>query len=181
MLKKILLIAAALVVALVAAVLIAASLKPDTFRIERSAVLAASPQALFEQVNDPRKFNAWNPWLKLDPQVKNTFSGPASGVGAACSWAGNGDVGEGTSTITESKPNELVCFKMEFRKPMEGVSTCDFTFVPQGDQTKVTWSMHGPQPFVGKVMSVFIDCDKMCGDQFEKGLASLGEAAQAKP
>ncbi len=173
MLKKILLGALALIVTVVATVLVIAALQPDTFRIERSAVLPASPQVLFEQVNDPRKFEAWNPWSKLDPQVKNTFSGPPSGVGAACSWSGNSDVGVGTSTLIESKPGELLRFKMEFRKPMASTCTCDFTFTPVGDQTKVTWSMYGQQPFVGKLFGLFVDCDKLCGEQFEKGLGSL--------
>jgi uncharacterized protein YndB with AHSA1/START domain len=148
-------------------------MRPNTFRIERSVTIAATPAALFEKVNDPKKFQEWNPFDQADPNAKHTFSGPASGVGAACSWAGNSEVGEGTSTISESKPGELVRFNMEFRKPMNSTCTTDFTFKPDGDKTVVTWAMHGPQPFLGKAMSLFIDCDKMCGDQFEKGLANL--------
>ncbi len=33
--------------------------------------------------------------------------------------------------------------------------------------------MQGKKPFIGKVMSLFMDCAKMCGDDFEKGLAKL--------
>lgn len=179
MIKKILLGLVAIFIIL--AVVIA--MRPDTFRYSRSRTIAAAPAVLFEQVNDPHKFEKWNPWQKLDPNIKNTYSGPATGVGAACSWSGNMNVGEGTSTIIETRPGELVRMKMEFRKPMAGVSTTDFTFTPQGDKTLVTWSMYGPQPFIGKAMSLFMDCDKMCGDQFEKGLANLAEVvgAPAKP
>src|SRR3954447_16385990 len=129
--------------AIVAVVLVIAATRPAEFRVERSASLPASPQALFEQVNDHHKFSVWNPFLKLDPNVKNTYSGPDSGVGAVCSWDGNNDIGAGCSTITESKPNELVRCRMDWKRPMEGVATVDFTFKPAGDKTVVTWAMYG--------------------------------------
>jgi hypothetical protein len=157
--------------------LAAVALRSPNFRVERSAALAASPAALFEQVNDHRKFAVWNPFMKLDPNVKNTYSGPGAGVGAVCSWDGNKNIGAGSSTITESVPNQLVRMRMDWKRPMEGVATVDFTFKPEGDKTVVTWAMYGTNNFVGKMMSLFIDCDKMCGPQFEQGLADLGRLA----
>lgn len=175
MFKKILIGLAAIIVIF----LIVVALQPADFRVERSATLAASPAALFAHVNDHHKFAVWNPWLKLDPNVKNTYSGPESGVGAVCSWQGNSEVGAGASTIIESKPGELVRFKMDWKEPMEGTSTVDFTFKPAGDKTVVTWAMYGQNGFMGKAVSLFMDCDKMCGPQFEKGLADLGAVAAA--
>jgi hypothetical protein len=167
------------IAALIGVFLIAAATRPAEFRVERSATLAASPAALFEHVNNHHKFAVWNPFLKLDPNVKNTYSGPESGVGAACSWEGNNDVGAGSCTIIESKPGELVRSRMDWKRPMEGTSTVDFTFKPNGDKTVVTWAMYGKNNFMGKVVSLFIDCDKICGPQFEKGLADLGAVAAA--
>jgi hypothetical protein len=166
-------------VAVIALFLIYAATRPADFRVERSLAIAATPAALFDQVNDHHKFNAWNPFLKVDPNVKNTYSGPTSGVGAVCAWDGNSDIGAGSSTITESKPGELVRMRMDWKRPMEGTSTVDFTFKAQGDKTVVTWAMYGKNNFLGKVMSVFMDCDKMCGPPFEEGLASLGKIAAA--
>ena len=168
-------------VAIIALILIVAAFRPNEFRVKRSATLSASPIALFAHVNDHHKFAVWNPWMKLDPAVKNTYSGPEAGVGAVCSWEGNSNVGAGTATIIESKPGELVRLKMDWKKPMEGTSTVDFTFKPVGNQTEVTWEMYGQNNYLGKLMSLFIDCDKMCGEQFEKGLVSLGEVAAATP
>ena len=175
MLKKILLG----LVAVIALFLAYAATRPADFRVERSATLAASPAALFAQVNDHHKFNDWNPFLKVDPNVKNTYSGPTSGVGAKCSWDGNRDIGAGSATIVESKPGELVRMRMDWKRPMEGTSTVDFTFRPVGDKTVVTWAMYGKNNFVGKVVSIFMDCDKMCGPPFEQGLADLGKVAAA--
>lgn len=173
--KKILLSLAVVI----AVFLIVVATRPADFRVERSATIAASPSALFEQVNDHRKFAVWNPFMKLDPNVKNTYSGPDSGVGAVCSWDGNSDIGAGSATITESKPGELVRQRMDWKRPMEGVATVDFTFKPEGDKTVVTWAMYGKNGFMGKAVSLFMDCDKMVGPQFEKGLAELGKVAAA--
>ena len=168
-------------VALVVVLLVVAAARPADFRVERTATLAATPAALFEQVNDHHKFVVWNPFMKLDPHVKNTFTGPDAGVGAVCSWEGNSDIGAGSCTIIESKPGELVRCRMDWKRPMESTSTVDFTFKPQGDKTVVTWAMYGKNNFLGKVVSVFMDCDKICGPQFEKGLVNLGEIASATP
>ena len=171
MIKNILIGLAAVIVIF----LIIVATRPADYRVERSATLAASPAALFEQVNDHHKFVVWNPFMKLDPNVKNTFSGPDSGVGAVCSWDGNSDIGAGSATIIESKPNELVRLRMDWKRPMEGVATADFTFKPEGDKTAVTWAMYGKNGFMGKAMSLFMSCEKMCGPEFEKGLADLGK------
>jgi uncharacterized protein YndB with AHSA1/START domain len=161
-------------VGLVAFVLLLAATRPADFRVERSATIAATPDALFAQVNDHKKFQKWNPWDKMDPTVKNTYSGPDSGVGAVCSWVGE-KIGEGTATIIESKPGELVRERMDWKKPMEGTSTVDFTFKAEGDKTVVTWAMYGKNNFTGKLFSLFMNCDKMCGPEFEKGLADLAK------
>lgn len=176
MIKKILLG----LVALIVIVLIVAAMQPSSYRVERSATIAATPQALFEQVNDHKKFDAWNPWSKMDPSAKNTYSGPDTGVGSACSWVGE-KVGEGTATITESKPGELVRQRMDWKKPMEGTSTVDFTFQPDGDKTIVTWAMYGDNNFMGKLFSLFMSCESMCGPEFEKGLADLEKIVTTAP
>ena len=157
--------------------LIVVATRPADFRVERSATLSASTAALFEQVNNHHKFAVWNPFMKLDPNVKNTYSGPESGVGAVCSWEGNRDVGAGSCTIIQSQPGELVRCRMDWKRPMEGTATVDFTFKPAGGKTVVTWAMYGKNSFMGKAVSLFMDCDKICGPQFEKGLDALGALA----
>src|SRR5260221_14652047 len=107
----------------------------------------------------------------MDPNAATTFGGPASGVGATMDWAGNMKVGEGSMTIVESHPNDLVRFRLDFQKPFAGTNTAEFTFQPQGGQTQVTWSMTGHNNFMGKAMGLVMNCDKMVGGQFEQGFA----------
>jgi hypothetical protein len=176
---KAILIGLSAIVVLVGILFGVVATRPAGFRVEREALLAASPMALFEQVNDHRKFAVWNPFLKLDPHVKNTYTGPDSGVGAVCTWDGNREVGAGSCTIVESRPGQRIRCRMDWTRPMTGTSTVDFTFEPSPDGTLVTWAMYGRNSFMGKAASLFFDCEKICGPRFEKGLADLGKAALA--
>jgi Polyketide cyclase / dehydrase and lipid transport len=155
--------------------------RPNDFRVERSATMAASPAAVFEQVNDFHNWEAWSPWAKMDPNAKNSFEGPTSGEGAKFGWSGNSDVGEGNMEIVESKPGELVRVRLDFVRPMEGTNDVQFKIEPQGGRTKVTWSMAGKNNFMGKAIGLFMDCEKMVGDQYDQGLANLKTIVEAQP
>lgn len=169
MLKKILLG----FLALVAVLLVVVALRPGAYRVERSVVIAAPAAQIFSHVNNLRRTEAWNPWLKLDPAIKIGYAGSAEGVGAVSTWAGNSEVGEGTQTIVESRTNQLVRVKLDFKKPFEDTSTGEFTFSPDKNGTRVTWAMYGENKFLAKAICLFMNQDKMVGDAFEKGLATL--------
>jgi hypothetical protein len=167
-----------IIVVAIALVLIVAARQPDEFRVSRSTVLPAAASVVFPHVNELRKWETWSPWARLDPDAKSTFEGPAAGTGAVMRWAGNKNVGEGSMTITDSRANELVRFRLEFLKPFKATNTAEFEFRPQGDQTHVTWSMYGENNFMSKVISLFINCEKMVGGQFEQGFANLKEVVE---
>jgi Polyketide cyclase / dehydrase and lipid transport len=176
MLRKILLV----VVAVVAVFALVVAVQPSEFRIARSATIAAPPPEVFAQVNDFHRWQDWSPWAKLDPAAKATFEGPVAGEGAIFRWAGNSEVGEGSMTLTESRPSELVRIKVDFVKPMAGTSHNVFTFTPQGGSTGVTWTMSGRNDnFFAKAVCMFMNPDKMLGDYFEKGLANLKAVSEA--
>lgn len=162
-----------LIVIAVITLLVIAAMQPTDFRITRTGTISAPASAIFPQVNNLQNWDAWSPWAKLDPNAKNSFEGPKEGVGAKMSWAGNNKVGVGSMTITESRPSDFIQFKLEFLKPMQATNTAEFTFTPEGDQTSVTWSMSGTNNFMGKLMGLIMNCDKMVGGQFEQGLAAL--------
>jgi uncharacterized protein YndB with AHSA1/START domain len=169
---------ALIIVALVAGVLIFAATKPDTFRVERSIAIKAPPEKIFPLIDDFKRWDAWSPWEKKDPAMKRSYGAITSGKGAHYTWQGNGDVGEGSMDITESVPPSKVALKLDFVKPFEGHNLVEFTLVPKGGMTNVTWSMFGPAPFMSKVMQVFMNMDSMIGKDFEAGLASLKAAAE---
>ena len=175
MLKKILIA----LVAIVAIFIIVVAMQPSEFRVERSTTIAAPAETVFAQVNDLHKWDAWSPWAKIDPEAKISFEGPESGTGSMLRWSGNSQVGEGTMTLTENRPNEFINIKTDIVKPMEVSNTTEFSFKPEGDQTHVTWTLYGHQNFVGKVFCLVMNGKKMMGELLEKGLAQLKTVAEA--
>jgi hypothetical protein len=155
--------------------------RPGEFQVTRSASIAAPAPAVFVQVNELRKWPAWSPWAKKDPQMKQTYQGPTAGTGAVTAWQGNKDVGEGRMTIVESRPAELIRFKLEFLEPFAATNSAEFTFKPEGGGTRVTWTMQGQSNFIGKALHLAFDFDKMIGADFEQGLAGIKRIVESGP
>ncbi len=164
--------------AIIAIILIIASMQPDTFRVERSITINASQAKVFALVNDLHQWNSWSPFEKLDPAMKKTFSGRASGVGAVYEWDGNGSAGAGRMEIIDTS-SSTITFKLDFLRPFEGHNTAEFIFQPEGNGTKVTWAMYGPNNFAGKVIGLFLNMDKALGKEFEEGLSNLKSLTEA--
>ncbi len=171
-------IIALIVVGLIAALLIYAATRPDTFRLQRSITINAPPEKIFSRINDFNNWRAWSPWETIDPALKRTYGGVVDGRGAVYEWEGNNQVGQGRMEILESVPSSKILIKLDFLKPFEGHNTAEFTLAGRGGSTDVTWAMYGPLPFMAKVMSVFCMMERMVGPQFETGLANLKKATE---
>ena len=167
-----------IVVAAIAALLIFAATRPDTFHVERTARINAPAEKIFPLIDDFHRWGTWSPYEKLDPDMQRSFGGSASGKGATYAWESKGKAGAGRMEITESTPSSKIAINLDFTRPMEGHNVAEFTLQPQGDATQVTWSMHGPSPFVAKLMGIFFNMDQMIGKDFETGLANLKTATE---
>src|SRR3981189_2471259 len=172
MFELIVIIAVVLAVA-IAGVLILAATKPDTLRVQRTITVSAPAEKLFPLINDFHQWRTWSPYEHKDPEMNRTYSGAESGKGAVYAWDGNNNVGSGRMEILETSVPSKIRIKLDFFKPFEGHNTAEFTMLPQGDATNVTWLMQGPAPFMGKIMHWFINMDRMVGKDFEIGLANL--------
>ena len=164
---------------LVAAILGAAAIRPDTFRVQRSTVVNAPPDKVFRLLDDFHAWGSWSPWEKLDPGLRRTHSGAQSGKGAVYEWEGNPKVGSGRMEILESSPPTRLLIKLDFLKPFEAHNQAEFVLLAEGASTRVTWAMTGPQAYPMKLMGLFMNMDRMVGDDFEKGLASIKAIAEA--
>jgi hypothetical protein len=154
-----------------------AATKPDSFQVQRSASLQAPPEKVIGLIDDFHNWGSWSPWEKLDPAMKKTYSGAGAGAGSVYAWEGNSKVGAGRMEILDVTPAK-VTIKLDFIRPFEGHNVAEFTLAPQGGATQVTWAMHGPTPFISKVMQVFVSMDKLIGGDFERGLANMKAVAE---
>ncbi len=174
MLKKI----ALAVLAIIVIILGLAAMKPDTFSVKRTISIKAPPEKVAALITDFHQWGSWSPWEHLDPAMKRTFTGPASGKGAIYEWEGNKEVGKGRMEIMDASTPAKTVIKLDFLQPFESHNTTEFTLVPQGDMTNVSWDMTGPMPFISKIMSVFASMDSMIGKDFEKGLSNMKSVAE---
>jgi hypothetical protein len=172
---KVSLVVVVALVGLLGAVLAYATTRPDSFRVVRRARIPAPQENILALIKDFHRWKDWSPWERMDPTMKRSYFGPASGVGAAYAWEGTDKVGCGRMEILEATPSK-VTIKLDFVRPLEAHNIVEFTLVPYGDATDVTWSMQGPNPFIAKVMSLVVSMDAMVGKDFEAGLANLKAA-----
>jgi uncharacterized protein YndB with AHSA1/START domain len=171
--RKILTIVGAVVLASIAAILVYAATKPDSFRVERSTAMNAPPEKIFPYIDGLKRWTAWSPYEGRDPAMKRAYSGAESGKGAVYEWDGNDNVGKGRMEIVDSTPPHRVVIKLDFLKPFEGHNMAELTVEPKGGQTIVTWAMYGPSTFMTKLIGTFMDMDDMIGRDFAAGLAKL--------
>jgi len=169
-----------LIVAAIAAFAGYVAMLPAEFSVTRTAHIDAPPEAVFAQVNDYHNWQNWSPWAKLDPNAKATFEGANSGEGAAFAWSGNSEVGEGKMTITQAKPNERIVMRLNFVKPMQAINETVFEFAPEGNGTRMTWTMNGHNGFIGRAICVFVNMDRMVGGMFEKGMSNINDIVKPK-
>jgi uncharacterized protein YndB with AHSA1/START domain len=163
---------------LIAIILIVAAMRPDTFRVQRSIDINAPAEKIFPLINDYRHWGSWSPYEKVDPAMQRTFSGAPNGKGSVYEWNGNKNVGRGRMEILDTTPSSKVVIKLDFFSPFEAHNTAEFTMQPKGNATNVTWAMQGPVPYMMKIMHMFMNIDRMCGDQFQQGLTSMKAVAE---
>ena len=166
-----------IIVVLIAAFLAFVATRPNAFRIQRATSVKAPPEKIYPLINDLHQFNTWNPFAKADPNVKLTYSGAQSGKGAVYDWQSK-KMGVGRMEIVDTAAPSRVVAKLDFVKPMEAHNIVEFTLEPRGDATNVTWAMHGPMPFMSKLMTLFFSMERMVGGEFEKGLANMKAAVE---
>lgn len=176
--SQFLLIVGVVFIGVVGAVLVYAATRPDTFRVQRSVSIKAPPERIFALIMDLRGWRAWSPYEKRDPDMKRTHGGAEQGKGAVYAWDGNRNVGAGRMEIIDAVPPAKVVISLAFLRPFKADNTAEFTLEPKGEATTVTWAMYGPNLFVGKVMGLFMDMDKMIGRDFEEGLANIKAVAE---
>lgn len=160
-------------VAAIAAILIYAATRPDSFRVERSTAMNAPPEKIFPYIDGLKRWAEWSPYEGRDPAMRRAHSGAERGKGAVYEWDGNDTVGKGRMEIVDSTPPHRVVIKLDFLKPFEGHNMAELTVEPKGGQTIVTWAMYGPSTFMSKLVGTFMDMDDMIGRDFAAGLAKL--------
>lgn len=153
-----------------------ASRRPRHFSATRSLSIAAPRDLIHALIDNLQRMNTWNPYVLRDTGGQVHYSGPEKGPGAMFEFGGSKS-GSGSLRILASEPSRIA-MRLQMTKPMAADNRVEFTLSPVGNATLVTWAMSGSQSFPARVMSVFIDCDKMIGRDFDEGLHNLKTIAE---
>jgi hypothetical protein len=169
MLSKVIIIVVLLLVGFVGYV----ATRKGEFRYERSGLIEAPAEKIFPYISNFKLGSVWSPYEAKDPNMKKTFSGEDGQVGSVMEFKGNMEVGAGKLELLRLVPNESVDIRLTMIEPFAGVNMVNYKLTPQDGGTLFTWSMSGNGGFMGKLMTILIDCEAMVGDQFNAGIASL--------
>jgi uncharacterized protein YndB with AHSA1/START domain len=159
------------------AALYAAVKTPKVVKITRTQLIVASPETLFPYINNAQLIQKWNAFVDGDPGVKITYGGPAEGAGAQWGWDGK-KAGAGQATITASEPNKLVKLRLDFKRPFNVTNYGEYALEARGTETEVRWTIN-ETALIPRVLSNFMNLEKMIGAIFEKGLSQLKFLAEA--
>jgi uncharacterized protein YndB with AHSA1/START domain len=157
------------------------STRNSEFRYERSGLIQAPPAQIFPYLSNFKKGSEWSPYDRRDPNTKRNFKGTEGEVGSVMEFDGNSDAGTGSLEILKVIPNQQVEVKLVMTRPIPASNLITYTLTPEGDQTRFSWAMSGDGGFMGKLMGVFIDCEKMVAGDFEVGIKTLKDLIEKQP
>lgn len=132
----------------------------------------APVEKVFPYLSDLRLGSEWSPFERVDPNMKKEY------VGNKLIFDGNSKAGSGSVEIIKVVPNQSVELKLIMTKPFKAENIITYKVVPTQNGVDFTWSMSGDGGFMGKLMNVFINCEKMITDQFISGINNLKQIVE---
>lgn len=146
------------------------------YHFEKSIIINAPAEKVYQHTNSMKAINEWNPWMKLDPNAQQSYTGTSGQVGDFFAWKGNDKAGQGEEKITELVPNKNTGFEIHFIKPFESKATGNITLEPQGNSTKTTWSFDTEMDYPMNLMKIMMDSEM--DKSFDEGLSTLKALAE---
>lgn len=173
---KILKVIGIIILAIIVIIVAGSLFLPKTYSVNRTTLIKANDSTIYQNIANFNEFVKWNPWSKMEPSAKITISGPVGQPTHLYQWIGD-KTGSGQMQITNVTPNQMVNIELKFIKPIESIADTRFDIIPQGDSTKVVWTMSGENDgIMNKWMGLMMD--KMIGKDFEDGLKYLKEKSE---
>jgi hypothetical protein len=162
----------------VSGLLIYAFFKSPEMNVAQELLINATPDAIFPYINDLKKSFTWLTWLDDDPDAGINYSGSSEGVGAVASWKSTGHMGVGTAEVVKSIPNRSVQMKLIYIKPMAMSQLAEISLTSSNRGTLAHLSMKWNNPYILRLMCIFVSMDKLMSASFVKGLLNLKQLVE---
>lgn len=170
-LKKVLL----LIAVIIGMALIAALFVKKDYVVERQVTINKPTQEVFNYVKLLKNQNNYSKWASMDPAMKKSFTGTDGQPGFVSAWESDkDDVGKGEQEIKSIEEGKRINYELRFIEPFASTSQAYMTTVPAAENSaKVTWGFTGHMSYPTNLMLVFMDMEKMIGEDLETGLKNL--------
>ena len=175
MIKKILISIALILIAFLGY----ASTRPNHFRYERSGLIHSSPDKIYALTSNLKMGALWNPYAQKDPNMKAEFTGTLGEAGSKMDFDGNNEAGSGSLEVLKAIPNQAVDIRLTMTKPISVTNLIEYRLTPEGNDIRFSWAMSGEVGFIGKIIGVLIDCEKMVTKDFEVGIQNLKKICES--
>ncbi|MEO8147471.1 MAG: SRPBCC family protein [Bacteroidia bacterium] len=168
---KIILVIAALIVIL----LIIGLFSKSDYAVEREIVINKPKQEVFNYIKFIKNQDNYSKWAMMDPNAKKDYKGTDGNIGFTSAWDSNiKDVGKGEQEIVKISEGERIDLALHFIKPFEGDANAFMTTESVAEnQTKVKWGFNSKMPYPMNLMLLFMNMDKMLGNDLQTGLTNL--------
>lgn len=165
---------------LIALLLITAIFVKKDYSVERQIIVNRPKQEVFNYVKYLDNQNHFNKWSMADPAMKKGLVGTDGTVGCKSTWESD-EVGKGEQTIVKINEGQRVDFDLHFIKPFEGKADSFIsTEEAAANETKVKWGFKSAMPYPFNVMRLFVNIEKIMGDDINTGLHTLKSNLESK-
>jgi len=163
-----------IIVGLILLILLVAAFAGTKWQFERSILINAPVEKVWQNINSLHAINRWNPWLDRDPHLKQEYTGTDGTPGATYAWdSQEKNVGAGNQTITGIKENAEMTSRINFIRPFAGVGDAWIRLEHERGTTRATWGIASSTPYPMNIMKVFGVIEKNLNKDFTKGLGQL--------
>ncbi len=146
---------------------------PKNVNVTRELSMKAQPAHVFNLIQDLKEWDKWSSWARNDTSMVITYPGKSMGVGALNKWTSD-EQGAGSQEIIEMEKNKRLKTRLAF-DGWEGYSYGEFNIVPDGKETKVSWSMSGDKdfPFLQRGMMMLMGFKGSIKKNYDESLRNL--------
>ena len=163
--------------AVVVLVLLVGFLLPAKYTIERDIVINAPIEMIYDNVNNPRKAETWNSWMRSDPTMMVSYNEIESGIGAKSAWKSKKS-GSGSQEIVEVIPPIMTKTKLDFAG--RGTATGYYKLREMANGVIVTNGFEGNNGFNIFARYISLGMNRMVGPHFENGLKVLKDNVESE-
>ena len=163
-----------IILGIIALLLIMGLFISKEMNVKREIFIKKPVGEVFNYIKYLKNQQNYSKWASMDTDMKNEFRGTDGQPGFVNQWSGNKKVGEGEQEILSIEEGKNLVTELRFIKPFKSFAKATMTTEAAGaNATKVTWGFESEMKYPSNLMKVFMNMEKMLGNDFSTGLSNL--------